>query len=458
MSDVGVLVGGRYRLACPIASGGTGEVWRAVDTALDRPVAVKMLRPEYAGHPDTLARFEAEARLAGSLSHPGIAHVYDYGDADPPHPPFLVMEVVDGPSLAGILTAGPLDAATTMDVVAQAAAGLAAAHEAGLVHRDIKPANLLLGPGRQLKITDFGIAHAAGSAPLTRTGTLVGTPGYLAPERAAGSSAVPASDLYSLGIVAYECLTGAVPFAGAPLEIAAAHRYRSLPPLPPAVPAAVAALVTDLTAKDPAARPASAAEVAARAARLRDALTGSATARLPTGADSPPLPAGAEPVTLAGDPLPVGGDAWWRWKGGRARAWRQREWPRHRVALAVAGVFMAGGLLGVLLASLPAGTGSRPHPSPVASSAADIVQVSAPSLIGRPAAVVVPRLRDLGLQPRLTWVRAGDQPAGTVLAVEPSGRVPAGSVVTVRAALAPRRGHSHGHGDHPGHGNGNGGG
>jgi eukaryotic-like serine/threonine-protein kinase len=125
-----------------------------------------------------------------------------------------------------------------------------------------------------VKITDFGIAHAAGSAPITQVGTLVGTPAYLAPERAAGKPATPASDLYSLGIVAYECLTGSTPFHGTPLEVATANRFGSLPPLPAAVPAPVTALVSDLTARDPAARPGSAAEVAARAAQLRDAMNG----------------------------------------------------------------------------------------------------------------------------------------------------------------------------------------
>ena len=145
------------------------------------------------------------ARMALAKSHPGIAQVYDYGEADPP---FLVLELVDGPSLAGLLADGPLDPARVMDVVAQAA-GLDAAHRAGLVHGDIKPANLLAGRDGLVKITDFGIAHAAWSAPLTRTGTLIGTPAYLAPERVAGAAATPAGDLYSLGVVAYECLTGA---------------------------------------------------------------------------------------------------------------------------------------------------------------------------------------------------------------------------------------------------------
>ncbi len=226
----------------------------------------------------------AEARHAASVVHPGIAQVYDYGEAGTAESPYLVLELVDGPSLAGVLAAGPLDPGHTIDVLGQAAAGLAAAHAAGLVHRDIKPANLLVGPGGQVKITDFGIAYAAGSAPITRTGMLVGTPAYLAPERAAGSPATPASDLYSLGIVGYECLTGRAPFSGIPLEVTAAHQHRALPPLPPDVPAGVAGLIGQLTARDPRARPGSAGEVARRAGQLRDALAGTTACRHHRGA------------------------------------------------------------------------------------------------------------------------------------------------------------------------------
>ncbi len=274
MPDFRPMVADRYRLDSRIAGGGMGEVWRAVDTVLDRPVAVKLLRAEYAGHAETLARFRAEARHAGALTHPAIARVYDYGETGHGHPPYLVMELVEGPALTAVLSRGPLDAARTMDVICQVAAGLEAAHSAGLVHRDIKPGNLLIGPGGHVKITDFGISHAAGSAPITRTGTLIGTPAYLAPERVTGGSASPASDLYSLGIVAWECLTGAAPFTGPEMDVALAHRDLALPPLPPGVTAPVAALVAELTAKDPAARPATAGDVARRAGQLRDALAG----------------------------------------------------------------------------------------------------------------------------------------------------------------------------------------
>ena len=258
----------RYRLDQLIASGGMGAVWRAVDLVLDRPVAVKLLRDELAQHADTAARFRAEARHAAGLSHPAIAQVYDFGEASGGQPAFLVMELVDGPPLTDLIASGPLPPGQVMDIVAQVAAGLAVAHAAGVVHRDIKPGNLLIDSGG-VKITDFGVAYAVGSAPLTRTGTLIGTPAYLAPERIAGQPAGPASDLYSLGMVAYECLAGRVPFTGTAMEIALAHRMQSLPPLPASVPPEVTRLVADLTARDPGGRPAGASQVAARRPRPR---------------------------------------------------------------------------------------------------------------------------------------------------------------------------------------------
>jgi eukaryotic-like serine/threonine-protein kinase len=196
------------------------------------------------------------------------------------------MELVDGPSLDAVLAGGPLESTRAMDIVAQAAAGLQAAHAAGMIHRDIKPGNLLLAPGGTVKITDFGIAHTIGSAPLTATGELIGTPGYLAPERAMGESATPASDLYSLGMLAYECLAGTPPFRGTPLEVALAHRDRPLPPLPRSVGAGVAALVMRLAAKDPARRPNDAAEIAVWAGLLRD---GVGVAPLQMWPEQPPV-------------------------------------------------------------------------------------------------------------------------------------------------------------------------
>jgi serine/threonine-protein kinase len=270
MAQAGTVLGGRYVLDDQIGYGGYGEVWRATDTVLTRPVAVKLLHPRYSQRSEALARFRAEAQHAGGLSHENIAQVFDYGEPADGQPPYLVMELVDGPSLETVLTGGPLDDSRTMDIVAQAAAGLQAAHAAGMIHRDIKPGNLLLAPGGTVKITDFGIAHTIDSAPLTASGELIGTPGYLAPERAMGERATPASDLYSLGMLAYECLAGTPPFRGTPLEVALAHRDRPLPPLPPSVAVGVAALVMRLAAKDPDRRPNDAAEIAVWAGLLRD--------------------------------------------------------------------------------------------------------------------------------------------------------------------------------------------
>ena len=206
----GRLLVGRYQLDEPVGTGWFSEVWRATDRALSRPVAVKLLHPAYAEQPEALARFRAEARYAAAVWHENIAHIYDYDEpADGPQP-YLVMELVDGPSLSGVLVDGPLDAARAMDIVAQAAAGLEAAHAMGVVHGDIRPGNLLLASGGAVKITDWGISHAAG----TVSGIVPGTAEYLAPERIAGAQAGPASDLYALGVVAYECLAGAPPFAG----------------------------------------------------------------------------------------------------------------------------------------------------------------------------------------------------------------------------------------------------
>jgi len=214
MVHTATLLAGRYVLDEPIGAGGYCEVWRATDTVLTRQVAVKLLHAGYASQGEALVRFKAEARHAGALSHENIARVYDYGEpADGQS--YLVMELVDGPSLADVLARGPLGARPTMDTVAQVAAGLQAAHTAGLIHRDIKPANILFTSGGSVRITDFGIAHAVGSTPVTSTGMVMGTPGYIAPERVSGAQAGPASDLYALGIVAYECLAGSQPFAGA---------------------------------------------------------------------------------------------------------------------------------------------------------------------------------------------------------------------------------------------------
>ncbi|MEQ4498354.1 serine/threonine-protein kinase, partial [Nocardioides kribbensis] len=235
---------GRYRLDARIATGGMGAVWRATDTTLGRTVAVKLLKSEYADDPSFRSRFETEARHAASLHHPHIAAVYDFGEAQSADGsgvprPYLVMELVEGQPLSALLRPGqPMDPDVARDLVAQAADGLAAAHAAGIVHRDVKPANLLVTADRQVKITDFGIARAAQSVGLTQTGQVMGTPQYLSPEQARGTTATGVSDVYSLGVVAFECLAGRRPFQGdTPVTTALAHLNQPVPDLPAAVPA-----------------------------------------------------------------------------------------------------------------------------------------------------------------------------------------------------------------------------
>jgi serine/threonine-protein kinase len=249
----------RYRLESRIATGGMGEVWRATDTTLGRPVAIKLLKHEYADDPQFRARFEIEARHAASLHHPGVASVYDVGEAageDGIPRPFLVMELVDGQPLSALIRGGrPLDPAAVRDLLAQAADAIGAAHRAGIVHRDLKPANLLVTRDRKVKITDFGIARATEGVGLTGTGQVMGTPQYLSPEQARGNPATPASDVYSLGVVGFECLTGHRPFeAESPVATALAHLNDPVPPLPASVPADLAAVIQRALSKDPAQR------------------------------------------------------------------------------------------------------------------------------------------------------------------------------------------------------------
>ncbi|MFL6051335.1 MAG: serine/threonine-protein kinase [Actinoallomurus sp.] len=266
------MLGDRYRLVERIAVGGQGEVWRAEDTALGRPVALKLLRGEYADSPEFRHRFRLEARNAAALSHHCIAQVFDYDEGRGDEPPYLVMEYVEGESLAATIARdAPMDPDRVLEVIVSAATALAVAHATGLVHRDVKPGNLLVGRDGSIKITDFGIARAVDAIPLTRTGMLMGTPLYLAPEQATGRQATGATDLYALGIIAFEMLTGRPPYEGPPTAVLVAHRDAPLPELPASVPSGVRDLVRALTAKEPAMRPAGAAVVAERAVRLRAA-------------------------------------------------------------------------------------------------------------------------------------------------------------------------------------------
>jgi serine/threonine protein kinase len=252
------LLGNRYELLSVLASGGMGRVWRGRDVLLNRPVAVKVLRSEFTGDPAFVSRFRAEAQHAALLQHPNIAAVFDYGELEEQGErlAYLVMELVDGESLATLLARERrLDVPRTLSILRQTAAALAAAHAAGVVHRDVKPGNVLVGRDGAVKIADFGIAWSASSVPLTRTGQVIGTAHYLSPEQAAGGKATPASDVYALGAVAYECLAGRRAFEGEnSVQVAVKHIREEPDPLPDGTPPEVRRVVEHAMAKDPAAR------------------------------------------------------------------------------------------------------------------------------------------------------------------------------------------------------------
>jgi serine/threonine protein kinase len=253
---VGVTLSGRYRLQRLIATGGMGQVWEAVDSRLGRRVAVKVLKQEYSSDPEFIERFRAEARTVAMLNHPGIAAVHDYGETDMDgegRTAYLVMELVNGEPLNSVIKrTGRLSLRHALDMLEQTGRALQVAHAAGLVHRDVKPGNILITPTGQVKLTDFGIAKAVDAAPVTQTGMVMGTAQYIAPEQALGQDATAASDVYALGVVGYESVSGKRPFTGdGALTVAMKHIKEQPAPLPPDLPPNVRELIEITLVKNP---------------------------------------------------------------------------------------------------------------------------------------------------------------------------------------------------------------
>jgi len=285
-------LGGRYRLDVRIGAGGMGEVWRATDEVLGRTVAVKVMLPGVAADPEWAQRFLSEATAMARVNHPAVASIHDYGtDAGVT---YLVMEFVAGESLAALLgRVGRLGPSDTMRVIAQAAEGLQAVHAAGLVHRDVKPANLLIRRDGRVVVTDFGISRHEDASRHTASGAILGTPSYLSPEQVLGHPVGPLTDVYALGLTAYECLAGHKPFeAENPYAVAILRVQQPPRPIGVALPPAVLGVIEGALAVDPGRRWASAAAMADAA---RTAATGVVGAGVVAPENTPGSPATSPP-------------------------------------------------------------------------------------------------------------------------------------------------------------------
>ncbi|MEY4944601.1 MAG: hypothetical protein RL384_545 [Actinomycetota bacterium] len=428
---VGQLYGDRYRLQLRIAIGGMGEVWQAEDELILRQVAIKILKEEYMGDPMFLERFRTEAKSAALVEHEGIANIFDYGeDAGSA---YLVMELVPGESLSRLLEREKkLSEEKVLDIIAQTSRALGAAHSRGLVHRDIKPGNLLITPEGKVKITDFGIARVGDQVPLTKTGQVMGTVQYLAPEQATGKTSTPATDLYSLGVVAYEALAGKRPFTGEnQMAIAMAHINEMPPALPETIDPRVQNLVLSCLAKKPSQRPESATSLAIRAeALLREKRKPGF--RVNTSTDTSYIEQSVtEVIPTDTAPLPRAPIVW---------PWLATVGLLGITAIVVIVAILSEPDTDNLPTQSP--TSSETTPSEGATESAVVSEspeatselILRSEIIGENLSIVTARLAELGM--RVNAIAGDEVPAGsplarTVYAVSPTGNITIGSVIDV---------------------------
>ncbi len=477
-------LGGRYDLTERIAIGGMGEVWKARDKVLGRIVAVKILKEEYTGDPGFLECFRAEARHTALLNHPGVANVFDYGEEE--GSAYLVMELVPGEPLSAIIERErKLDPDRILNIIAQAARALAAAHAQGLVHRDVKPGNLMITPDDRVKVTDFGIARLADQVPLTATGQVMGTAQYLAPEQATGQQATPSSDMYSLGIIGYESLAGKRPFTGeSQIAIALAQVNDPPPPLPADVPAAAAALIMCLLSKNAAHRPTNATALASAIDAIRRKDIAAAIKAvpalaefLPGDADTPTtemLAAATAPTSVSAAARPQFGSGNSNFDPEPSTAEmpavapsrmyvdeqedKKKKAPWGWVSLLLA-LIMVGMIVWFILSgqnsSDSAGASASPTadssasstsrsttPQQVSSSAQDhetstTLEINSANFEGRPVDEVVNELAGMGFLTSTNGV-SSDQSVNQVLSVSPTGLVEIGSTITVTYSTGPQ--------------------
>jgi eukaryotic-like serine/threonine-protein kinase len=440
----------RYRLEELIATGGMGSVYRALDQHLGRPVAIKVLKRSLADEPMFLERFRREARAAGAINHPNVARVFDYGERG--SEPFIVMELVEGETLAErIDRQGRLPWREAFAIAEQVARALAAAHAHGVVHRDVKPANILLDASGHVKVSDFGIARAARATTLTRPGMVLGSPNYVAPEQAQGNPVAPAADLYSLGCVLFEAVTGSTPYQGPnAVAIATQHVSADVPDprgLVPDLPAEAAELVMRSLRKDPAARfpsgSAMAEALAAVAAQGQAPRRDDPTVAMPAVRPAPPAAGPAPTSVLAGHtpsfgwpaaPAPVAGRraaGRGRWREGRRAAWWMAG-----LALCLAALLALPLVVSKQRDESPPTptTGASPSATPRGGASATTVNgatIQVPSLENERLSVAVVRLRSMGLRFQVRFVDAGRDRRGRVVGQDPApgSRVERGATV-----------------------------
>ncbi|HET6379756.1 MAG TPA: Stk1 family PASTA domain-containing Ser/Thr kinase [candidate division Zixibacteria bacterium] len=441
---IGLLINDRYRLIAPLGEGGMATLWRAVDEQLDREVAVKILREQYGSDPGFAARFRQEARAAGSLAHPNIVPVYDYGTDSETGNQFIVMQLVEGQDLAAILRErGTLSTDDAVRVALGVASALEAAHRRGIVHRDVKPGNILITDDGEVKVTDFGIARAVSETSMTVTGTTLGSVHYFSPEQARGDEVTGRSDVYALGIVLYEMLTGRRPFEGDSAAGVALKRLTEDPPPPSTlrpVPSGLEAIVMRALQREPQDRFPDAGSMAeALRAWQRDPAAAAAAAATVGATPRPPapLPPSGEPtmyvpppVARPSDRIPAAaappirrpppryeeraGTPWWMW------------------LLVVLAVVLLG-TIGFLGAQILGNLGPDSTPSQSAE------QVEVPDWVGDPIAAVRDEADDLNLRLREEEQPSDEVEEGRVISTDPEAGTPVaeGSTVTVVVSTGP---------------------
>jgi eukaryotic-like serine/threonine-protein kinase len=459
LTEIGTILGDRYRLVELLGQGGMARIYRAHDNQLDRAVAVKVLRPEYGRDPDFGSRFRHEAQAAASLNHPNIVSVYDYGqDAAGP---FIVMELVDGEDLSSIIKrSGALPPRQAARITAETARALHAAHQRGIVHRDVKPGNIMIDRDGRVKVADFGIARAIAEAQMTLPGTTLGSVHYFSPEQARGDQATPSSDIYSLGIVLYELLTGHRPWEADSAAAVAMARLAGPPPDPSSVrsgiPPDLVAIDRKALATEPADRWTSASSMAAAleaflaggavpgvggaAGAATVAAAGAAGSSL-TSATARPNPKAIPyaPDAYASDErgyVPPAGAA--RSRGPQARPMARRPADEVEEEPGTSPAVWAAGAIALLILALVGFLVFRLLSGPATPTAS---QVTVPSFVGK----TLPEAQALAAQNEITVTQvavaqASGQTANTVLSQDPpaGAKIDKGGVVklTLVAGLA----------------------